>query len=91
MILRYAAMGIIGGLVVLLALCLVSDAHAAPPYPMTLTVCKSYTVGKRGDGAVVIRCPGMPIEQPFFVITPGCCPNPRVPIRTATTVTIDCG
>ena len=79
------------GVMAILACLAYASVKAAPPFPMTLTVCKDYKVSKRGDGMVFIRCPGVAWDKPFFTIPGHLCPNPRVPVRTPTTVTIDCG
>jgi hypothetical protein len=67
-----------------------TTVFAAIPYPITITTCKGYTVSKRGDGAVFVRCPGAPLDQPMFSIGAGCCMNPAVVKREELSVTIDC-
>jgi len=70
-------------------LALAFAVQAALPYPITITTCKGYTVSKRGDGAIFVRCPGKPFDQPMFSIAAGCCTNPVVTKRELS-VTIDC-
>ena len=71
------------------ALVLAVPARAVIPYPITITTCKGYTVAKRGDGSLRVRCPGKPLDQPMFTIAAGCCMNPYVTKRELS-LTIDC-
>lgn len=69
-------------LAVLLA-SVVITAHAAG---ITLcNLCTNFTISKRGDGAVLIRCPGR--AAPLFVMQN--CARPVV-TRTLTSTTIEC-
>ena len=54
--------------------------------PISLcNLCTGYTISKRADGAVIVRCPGQ--TAPLFVLT--ACRNPAV-TRSGTTATITC-
>ena len=48
-------------------------------------LCTGYTISKRADGAVIVRCPGQ--AAPLFVLTK--CVNPAV-TRSGATATITC-
>lgn len=82
-------LGIVIGVVLVFLIAMLSEAHAAVPYPITITTCKGYTVSRKGDGTLVVRCPGRPIDQPMFSIAAGCCPRP-VLIKRELLLTIDC-
>jgi hypothetical protein len=72
-----------------LLLTLALNVQAAPPYPLTITTCKGYTVSKRGDGAIFVRCPGMTADKWMFSIAAGCCPQPII-VKRELTVTFYC-
>lgn len=64
-----------------------SDARGAGR-PLTFgNVCSGYTISKRGDSTVLIRCPGDPLDRPWMTIER--CRNPRV-TRTGDMLTIRC-
>ena len=48
-------------------------------------LCENYTISKRSDGAVVIRCPGKP--DPIFTMKG--CKSPSVS-RSGSTATVTC-
>lgn len=67
----------------------VAAIAAPPPYPITITTCKGYKVSKKGDGTLVVRCPGMTADQHMFSIAAGCCQHP-VLVKRELSLTIDC-
>jgi hypothetical protein len=75
--------------VLLVGLALVGVAHAALPFPITITTCKGYSVSKKADGTLVVRCPGMTADQHMFSIAAGCCQHPALTKRELS-LTIDC-
>jgi hypothetical protein len=84
---KYFLYGLLG---TALLFVLVTYVQAAPPpYPITITTCRGYTVSKRGDGAIFVRCPGMPADKWMFSIAAGCCLAP-VLVKRPLSLTIDC-
>lgn len=63
-----------------------STAPAVNPPLKIVIPCKGYTISKKDD-AVLIRCPGVPVETPFLTFRP--CPTPNV-VRRANDFSVFC-